>query len=101
MQLEGLYAAIRRLPLGHGTLPVLETAYASRKAGFGGEQQLDKVFENYSFPMKYRVLHDVSLTSSAHFQIDTLFVTPTYAVIFEVKNISGELKIVNNTSDAC
>ncbi len=46
--------------------------------------------------MKYRVLHDVSLTSSTPFQIDTLFVTPTYAVVFEVKNISGELKIVNN-----
>lgn len=96
LQLEGLYAAISRLPLSHRTLPILETAYASRKAGFGGEQQLDNVFENYSFPMKYRVLHDVSLVSSTPFQIDTLFVTPSYAVIFEVKNISGELKIINN-----
>ena len=57
---------------------------------------MDKVFENYSFSMKYRVLHDVSLTSTTRFQIDTLFITPTYTVIFEVKNISGELKIVNN-----
>lgn len=96
LQLEGLHAAIKRLPLGHEMLPILESRYASRKAGFGGEQQLDKVFDKYSFPMQYRVLHDVSLTSSTPFQIDTLFITPTYAVIFEVKNISGELKIVSN-----
>ena len=73
-------------------LPILETKYASRKAGFGGEQQLDMVFDNYSFPMQYRVLHDVSLISSTPFQIDTLFVTPSYAVIFEVKNIRVTLK---------
>ncbi|MEK5067413.1 nuclease-related domain-containing protein [Sporosarcina sp. FSL K6-1508] len=97
MLLEGLGAAIRRLtPEQKMSLPVLEAKYAAMKAGFGGERQLDKVFENYSFPMKYRVLHDLSLTSSTHFQIDTLFITPSYGIIFEVKNIAGELKVVNN-----
>ena len=46
--------------------------------------------------MKYRVLHDLSLRSSTHFQIDTLLITASYAVVFEVKNIAGELKVVNN-----
>lgn len=75
---------------------MLEGKYAALKAGLGGEQQLDRIFENYSFPMNYRVLHDLSLTSSTHFQIDTLFVTPFYAIIFEVKNIAGELRVVDN-----
>lgn len=91
--LEGLSAAIKRLP---SSLPVLEAKYAALKAGFGGEQQLDRVFENYLFPMNYQVLHDLALTSSTHFQIDTLFITPSYAVIFEVKNIAGELQVINN-----
>ncbi len=95
--LEGLRAAIRRLPRENETLlTVLKGKYAALKAGFGGEQQLDNIFENYSFPMKYCVLHDLSLTSSNHFQIDTLFITPSYAVIFEVKNFAGELKVINN-----
>lgn len=91
--LEGLSAAIKRLPREQA---VLEAKYATLKAGFGGEQQLDRTFENYSFPMNYRVLHDLSLTSSTHFQIDTLFVTPFYAIVFEVKNIAGELRVVDN-----
>lgn len=93
MLLEGLSAAIKRFPREH---PLLEAKYAAVKAGFGGEQQLDKVFENYSFSMNYRVLHDLSLTSSTFFQIDTLFVTPFYAIVFEVKNIAGELQVVDN-----
>lgn len=66
------------------------------KAGFGGEQQLDYVFERYKFPMNYRVFHDLSLTSPTPFQIDTLLITPSYAIVFEVKNIAGELKVLVN-----
>ncbi|CAM3272529.1 nuclease-related domain-containing protein [Filibacter tadaridae] len=96
MLLEGLDAAIKRLPIGHKSLPSIESKLASLKAGFGGEQQLDKVFENYTFPMKHCLFHDISLTSSTHFQMDTLFITPFYAVIFEVKNITGDLKVTEN-----
>lgn len=91
--LTGLEAAMRRLPYEDGGL---QEKYDTIQAGFGGEQQLDKVFENYSFPMNYRVFGDIHLTSSTHFQIDTLFITPSYAIVFEVKNISGELAIIEN-----
>ncbi|MEK4405924.1 nuclease-related domain-containing protein [Sporosarcina sp. FSL K6-6792] len=95
--LEGLNAAIERIAPEQGTiLPLLKARYASVKAGFGGEQQLDRIFESYSFPMKHQVLYDLSLTSSTHFQMDTLFITPSYAIIFEVKNIAGKLKVINN-----
>lgn len=74
----------------------LQQKYAQVKAGFRGERQLDAVFERYQFPLNYRIFHDLSLRSSTPFQIDTLLITPSYAVIFEVKNISGELKVLVN-----
>ncbi|WHT48470.1 nuclease-related domain-containing protein [Sporosarcina thermotolerans] len=94
--LEGLEAAIRRLQIYHEMVPVLRSKHAAVKAGFGGEQELDKVFESYSFSMKHGIFNDLSLSSSAFFQVDTLFITPWYAVLFEVKNISGELTVTEN-----
>ena len=46
--------------------------------------------------MKHGIFHDVSLASSTYFQVDTLFITPWYAVLFEVKNIAGELTVTEN-----
>lgn len=94
--LEGLEAALRRLPSHHDAIPALRSKHAAVKAGFGGEQELDKVFEGYAFSMKHGIFHDLSLASSAYFQVDTLFITPWYAVLFEVKNIAGELTVTEN-----
>ncbi|MGG0668838.1 nuclease-related domain-containing protein [Sporosarcina koreensis] len=94
--LEGLEAAIRRLPSHHEAIPALRSKHAAVKAGFGGEQELDKMFENYAFSMKHGIFHDLSLLSSTHFQIDSLIITPWYAVLFEVKNIAGELTVTEN-----
>lgn len=91
--LFGLRAAIRRLPWESKELLV---KYAAVKAGFGGEQQLDYLFTRYKLPMNYRVFHDLALTSSTHFQIDTLFITQSYALVFEVKNIAGKLTVLAN-----
>lgn len=46
--------------------------------------------------MPVHILNDVSLSSSALFQIDTLILTPEFAMICEVKNIAGELSIIKN-----
>lgn len=91
--LEGLEAAIRRLPREERTL---QAKYATVKAGFGGERQLDYMFERYKFLMNYRMFHDLPLTSSTHFQMDTLFITRSYALVFEVKNIAGKLTVLAN-----
>lgn len=74
----------------------LRNAYASRLAGINGEKRVDHVFNTYSFSMKHKIFNGISLTSSTHFQIDTLFITQAYAVIFEVKNIAGTLKVKTN-----
>lgn len=94
--LASLESAVRRLPEYHDMMPILSAKFGAVQAGFGGEQELDKIFERYSFSMKYGVFHDISLVSSTYFQVDTLLVTPGYAVLFEVKNISGELMVTAN-----
>ncbi|MFS0690156.1 NERD domain-containing protein [Sporosarcina sp. 179-K 8C2 HS] len=87
---------MRRLPSHHEAIPSLRSKHAAVQAGFGGEQELDKIFESYSFTMKHGIFHDLSLASSTYFQVDTLFITPWYAVLFEVKNIAGELTVTEN-----
>lgn len=87
---------MRRLPSHHEAIPVMQSRYAAIQAGFGGEQELDKIFENYAFSMKHGIFHDLSLVSSTYFQIDSLFITPWYAILFEVKNIAGELTVTEN-----
>ncbi|HEX5563693.1 MAG TPA: nuclease-related domain-containing protein [Sporosarcina sp.] len=87
---------MRRLPDHHEAIPALRSKHAAVQAGFGGEQELDKVFESYAFSMKHGIFHDLSLASSTYFQVDTLFITPWYAVLFEVKNIAGELTVTEN-----
>ncbi|WP_432363387.1 NERD domain-containing protein [Sporosarcina sp. UB5] len=84
------------MPSHHEAIPALRSKHAAVQAGFGGEQELDKVFESYAFGMKHGVFHDLSLASSTYFQVDTLFITPWYAVLFEVKNIAGELTVTEN-----
>lgn len=93
---EGLQAAMNRLPEYHESIPALQTKQATVQAGFGGEQELDKIFERYPFSMEYQVFHDLSLFTSTPFQLDTLFITPWYAIVFEVKNMSGELLVTEN-----
>lgn len=66
------------------------------RAGIHGEVKVDEVFQKYSFPFEYVVLHDVSLESYGKFQIDTVFLTKYFAVIFESKNIGGKLRFKQN-----
>lgn len=74
----------------------LRNNYTARLAGISGETRVDHVFNTYSFSMTHKIFNGISLISSNHFQIDTLFITPAYAVILEVKNIAGTLKVKTN-----
>lgn len=94
--IEGLRAAISRMNPNDEKVTALRNAYASRLAGINGEKRVDRVFNTYSFPMKHKIFNGISLTSSTHFQIDTLFITPAYAIVFEIKNIAGTLKVKTN-----
>ena len=94
--LQGLRAALARINPNNEKLPILKKAYASRSAGYLGEKRVDQVFQNYSFAFKHKIFNGISLTSSTNFQIDSLFITQSYAVIFETKNLAGSIKVKNN-----
>lgn len=66
------------------------------RAGIRGEVKVDEIFQKYSFPFEYVVLHDVCLESYGKFQIDTLFLTEHFIVILESKNIGGKLRFKQN-----
>lgn len=92
LSLEGIQASIRRLHPKHEAIPSLSAKELSLEAGIGGEARLAEVLRQYSFPFDHRILHDLSLFSASNFQIDCLFVTRFYGIVFEVKNIAGRLE---------
>lgn len=92
----GLIAAQSRLPDNHPIIPLLSSKQYTIEAGIGGEQQVAEVFQRYHFPIKNYIFHDLSLSSDNNFQIDHLFKTPYYGVIFETKNMSGSLIFKEN-----
>ncbi|MBS4201766.1 NERD domain-containing protein [Bacillus sp. FJAT-49732] len=61
-----------------------------------GEDKVADVLLRNSFSIDYRIFHDLSLITSTEFQIDTLFLTRSFALILEVKNISGILEFREN-----
>ncbi|MBT2691265.1 NERD domain-containing protein [Bacillus sp. ISL-47] len=87
-----LEALLRRLPPGHSKIPLIKEELSKRNAGFKGESSID-------FPLdfiggkNYYIFHDIRLpVQSRFFQIDTLVLNTKFALILEVKNISGVLQ---------
>lgn len=96
LKLMGVEAAIRRLTPMHPKYSYLVGIQRQISAGIKGEELLNKLFERVKFRFDYYVLHDLHLYSTAWFQIDTLIITPYYAIILEMKNIGGHIKIRKN-----
>ncbi|MBY0123818.1 NERD domain-containing protein [Bacillus sp. S/N-304-OC-R1] len=84
-------ALLRRLPADFVMRPLIEKDLAKRKAGFRGEVATD--YYVHKLPKKeFTILHDLRLSNGQdYFQIDTLIISPTFALILEIKNISGTL----------
>lgn len=87
----GLEALLRRLPEHHARYADIENELRKTQAGENGERILANVFQQYQFPFKHYVFHDVNLQSTGKFQMDTLFLCQQGAVILEVKNIAGRI----------
>ena len=96
--IPALQAALVRLSEVHSSSKLIKQKLYSMQSGLGGEEQVDKIFESNSFNFNNRVFHGISLRSSAAFQIDTLFLTQKFAIVFEVKNIAGSLEFRENPS---
>ena len=86
-------ALLRRLPPNHLKIPIIEKDLKKRKAGFKGEKTVDYHL-SFLTDKKYMIFHDIRLPLDPHFfQIDTLLLTPHYALIIEVKNYSGIMRV--------
>lgn len=95
-EIIGLTALLSRLRNNSPHREEISSDLAAARAGLGGEERLDGVLSNHTFPNGHVFLHDLSLKSTGKFQIDTLYLTPSHAVIFEVKNMAGTLIFKEN-----
>ncbi|MBY0121994.1 nuclease-related domain-containing protein [Bacillus sp. S/N-304-OC-R1] len=84
-------ALLRRLPDDVENQLLIEKDLAIRKAGRRGEESAD--YYVHKLPDKdFTIFHDLRLSNGQDFfLIDTLIITPTFALILEIKNISGTL----------
>ena len=85
-------ALLRRLSPEHPTIPIIQEDLRKRRAGFRGEQEVDRHLDLLA-DEDFTILNDVRLLFGNHyFQMDTLILTSCFAVILEVKNIFGTLE---------
>lgn len=81
----------RRLPISHPKRPFIEQELYRREAGFWGEKEVDKKLERID-QNKYTIFSDLRLSNGSNFfQMDTLILSTTFALIIEAKTISGTL----------
>jgi hypothetical protein len=79
------------LPTNFSSREEIEADYKRRRAGYRGEQSLEYHL-SFLAEEEYFIFHDLRLPlNNSFFQIDTLLVTPHYALIIEAKNIAGTL----------
>ncbi|WP_053366369.1 nuclease-related domain-containing protein [Bacillus sp. FJAT-27245] len=91
-----LEALLRRLPGGHPKRKEVEDAYRTQKAGYNGEKSVD-YYLNFLDEEKFMIFKGLRLCINGYFfQIDTLLITPFFALILETKNWGGEIHFDKN-----
>ena len=93
-----LAALVKRLLKTHPKYNYLHDEMMQIIAGDRGEEIVMKELEKLKLPYQFYVFHSRYLYSETSFQMDILVISPYYALIFEVKNISGEIEILTNPS---
>ncbi len=89
--LLGLQALQRRISKNHPQFDHVKERVRTAIAGVNGEKVLDNVFTKYQFKFDHFIFHDLNLTSTGKFQIDTLFLSSRGIFILEMKNIAGRI----------
>ncbi|RHW38047.1 NERD domain-containing protein [Neobacillus notoginsengisoli] len=86
-----LDALLRRINHNHPKRKEIEEAYRTHKAGYNGEKSVD-YYMNFLDEGKFQIFKGIRLPNKEfHFQIDTLIITPFFAIILEIKNWGGEI----------
>ncbi|NHC41624.1 NERD domain-containing protein [Bacillus sp. MM2020_1] len=88
-----LEALLRRLPYSHKKYQQILEELGRRQAGYIGEKSLDYYYRELPH-QKYMILHDLNLPDGDYnCQIDTLLLTPEFALAIDVKNMAGKLLV--------
>ncbi|WP_409273872.1 nuclease-related domain-containing protein [Neobacillus sp. SCS-31] len=91
-----LEALLRRLPSGHSRRKEVEESLRTQKAGYNGEKSVD-YYLNFLDKEKFMIFKGLRLKNNGFFfQIDTLLITPFFALILEIKNWGGEIHFDKN-----
>lgn len=84
-------AILRRIPLNHPKIHVIEKEYSRCESGYKGEKRLD-FFLDYLPEKNYHIFQGLRLPNDkSHFQIDAFIYTPSCGFSIENKNMKGEL----------
>ncbi|MGE7942449.1 NERD domain-containing protein [Lysinibacillus xylanilyticus] len=83
----------RRLPKSHAKYDYFQEMLRRTGAGYAGEQRVDKEWQEIYLQHAHYLLHDVQLKveGGAIHQMDTLFMSRNFALIVEIKNITGRV----------
>lgn len=83
----------RRMPSTDQDFHFYQEMLRRVKAGFAGEQLVDREWKEFDITCRYYLYHGLELNNdvgSTH-QIDTLFICPYFAFVVEIKNIVGRI----------
>jgi hypothetical protein len=81
----------RRLPVNHPKLPEVMQDSMKTKAGHKGEEALD-YYTSLLHEDEFHIFQGLRLKSGqTHFQIDSLLLSPSFALIIDAKNMAGTL----------
>jgi len=96
MNFLGHEALKKRLNGQHPRFKEVEKNYFRSKAGVSGEEFVNRQLAQYDHSEPHLILHDLHLKASSFFQMDNLFLTQSYALIIEVKNIKHTVELMQD-----
>lgn len=84
-------AILRRLPVNHPILPEVIQDSIKTRSGHKGEETLD-YYTSLLHEDEFHIFQGIRLNSGqTHFQIDSLLLSPSFALIIDAKNMVGTL----------
>lgn len=95
-KIAGYEALLKRLAPHHPKRPLIADALYNQLAGIGGEERVDELLSHFEPDYPCLIIQDLQLPNRV--QIDTLLITEECAIILEIKNLGGQLRLRSNPS---
>lgn len=82
---------LARLPDTHRQYEAISQKLYQSQSGYAGELIVDRILNEIDFPQGSAILKDFTVEINPNFlvQIDTLILTPSHAMLLEIKNYAG------------